>query len=103
MHFKWLTVDLDVPSQRRLTPCPLRTVVWGPPPSHLDPTSYLAFWISAAEEKDVARLRLEGSSLEKKGSQKSGSQTAAISYLVASISEAACWAPRRPKSLTQHS
>lgn len=85
--------------------------MWGPSTSHLGTTSYLAFWISPAEEKDVARLRLEGSSLEKKESQKSGPQTPAISYLMASIREAACWALRQlrevrymhPKNLTQHS
>lgn len=46
----------------------------GPPTSQLDTTSYLAFGTSPGDEKDVARLRPEGSSLGKESSQKSGSQ-----------------------------
>lgn len=59
----------------RLPPCPPRTAARGPPTSRPGTPSYLVFRTSPVDEKDVARLQLEGSSLGKEGPQKSGSQT----------------------------
>lgn len=74
VDFKCQAADPNVPSQLRLHPCLLRTAAWVPPTSHLGTISYLAFGTSPGDEKDVARLRPEGSSLGKESSQKSGSQ-----------------------------
>lgn len=58
-----------------MTQRPPKAAAQGPPTGHLGTTSYLAFGTSPAEEKDMARLRPEGSSLRKEGTQKRAATT----------------------------
>ncbi|KAK2084066.1 hypothetical protein P7K49_039302, partial [Saguinus oedipus] len=61
----------------------------GRPTSHLGSTSYLDFGTSPADEKEVARLRPEGSSLGERGVLKEAPSFPAACHSVASMLEAA--------------